>query len=286
MKFNKTKSDAVFPRPTGAKRLRCKSARRLKNFRDVVSERSQRSGARRLKTLVVAIVAASVFAGTQAQAAAFGCNQCLSCRCAPFGGFFARLFGWNQSWSCGSCDRAASCSTCPDGVCPIGASPVGSCSTCPGGVCPIDASPVGSCDSVEALNVEKYETPPADLVAPCGSAEKTTVDVQDVLETCSELEGRLVAAAIRARGRSLRIDRRLCQWARYNSRLQANWGRVGHYAGGGWEIAAPGRTPEEAVQMWLNSPAHRRILLGGFTRVGAGAVQSSSGVIFWTLRFE
>ena len=218
------------------------------------------------KLLGAALVVAAVFSGTQTYA-------------APFGGFFARLFGARccaqRYCACvapSPCEVVRNNRTTPDcrafGTCGVGSAE----EYAPGWS---SAEVVSPCDSVEALDVEiRGETPveESDAVAPCAA--------------CSELEQRLIAAAIRARGRALLTDCRLCQWARRNSDLQARRGQVGHFVGGAWEIAAPGRTPEEAVQMWLNSPAHRRILLGGFTKVGAGAVRSANGTIFWTLRFE
>lgn len=217
---------------------------------------------------IVAIVV--VLSGTQTHA-------------APFGGFFARLFGAR------CCQQTIGASPCGP-ACSIRATKrataCGSNCFCSGGAVEEEEEyapgldeldVVSPCDSVEALDA--------------GIEEETNVESADEpsverCAACSELESRLVAAAIRARGRALLTDCRLCQWARRNSELQARYGSVGHFAGGAWEIAAPGRTPEEAVQAWLNSPTHRRILLGGFSKVGAGAARSANGVIFWTLRFE
>lgn len=49
----------------------------------------------------------------------------------------------------------------------------------------------------------------------------------------------------------------------------------------GAEVIAYGtRTPKATVRMWLNSPGHRRILLGNYTHAGFGA-QWYNGRYFW-----
>lgn len=48
----------------------------------------------------------------------------------------------------------------------------------------------------------------------------------------------------------------------------------------GWPGPDP-RTPEWAVQGWMQSPGHRANLLGPYTQVGAAYADSASGTRYW-----
>jgi uncharacterized protein YkwD len=52
----------------------------------------------------------------------------------------------------------------------------------------------------------------------------------------------------------------------------------------GEDIAAGQTSPDEAVEDWLNSPEHRRIIEGpDYTQAGVGVAQSPQGRLYWTL---
>ncbi len=104
----------------------------------------------------------------------------------------------------------------------------------------------------------------------------------------SAIERELVAEAIRVRGRVLAIDRLCCQRSRYNSDAQASYCRLGHYTGDANEIAGVGYgSARAAIQGWLNSPAHRAILLrANYSKVGAAVRQGRDGRLYWTMNFS
>lgn len=104
----------------------------------------------------------------------------------------------------------------------------------------------------------------------------------------SAIERELIAEAIRVRGRVLAIDRLCCQRSRRNSDAQASYCQLGHFTGSAYEIAGVGYgSPTAAVQGWLNSPAHRAILLrADFTKVGAAVRRGRDGRLYWTMNFS
>lgn len=52
------------------------------------------------------------------------------------------------------------------------------------------------------------------------------------------------------------------------------------------EVLAEGQPgPQQAVDSWLASPPHRRIMLGDFRAVGVGAAASGRGTIYWNADF-
>jgi uncharacterized protein YkwD len=56
-----------------------------------------------------------------------------------------------------------------------------------------------------------------------------------------------------------------------------NWSSWGETVGAGQPTAA------DIVDAWMNSPPHKAILLGTFTKVGVAKVVGSDGVPYWTL---
>lgn len=64
--------------------------------------------------------------------------------------------------------------------------------------------------------------------------------------------------------------------------------RLWHPGGGGYEIAARNQTDiADACRSWLNSPGHRRILLGGqFRSAGIAMVIGVDGQPVWFAQFE
>lgn len=61
----------------------------------------------------------------------------------------------------------------------------------------------------------------------------------------------------------------------YNSGSACSPHRCGH-----WEVAAWADWPADPLQLWLNSPAHRNIILGNFTEVGF-ATAYRGGIYIW-----
>jgi hypothetical protein len=80
---------------------------------------------------------------------------------------------------------------------------------------------------------------------------------------------------------SLQWSNSLYQTARSSAQMQNSQQRVGHPLGG-TEISASGNDPAQVVQMWLNSPGHRAILLSPqYTHAAVG----NSGR-YWSGRFS
>lgn len=53
------------------------------------------------------------------------------------------------------------------------------------------------------------------------------------------------------------------------------------------EVIAAGRqTPAEVVGDWLDSPGHRRLLLGPYSTIGFGRAESRGGTVYWTARLS
>ena len=104
----------------------------------------------------------------------------------------------------------------------------------------------------------------------------------------SNTENRLVELANRLRHHCpITRDANLQKWAERNSNAQASYGQLGHFTGHGYEIAGAGyTTPESVVNGWLNSPAHRAILLNSsLTKVGASVKRGVDGRLYWTMTF-
>ncbi len=58
----------------------------------------------------------------------------------------------------------------------------------------------------------------------------------------------------------------------------------GSFSTWGENVAAGYTSAASVVNAWMNSPGHRRNILGGsFTRIGIGAAQASDGTWFWTM---
>lgn len=193
-----------------------------------------------------ALVFACAIAGTQT-ASAQTCQRV---------GLFGRLFRaqcCQRSYSYGTF-KYYNRNECSD--CQRASQTTSSCSTCTSGTCSVDSS------------------------------ETTLINPEAEIEL-SEIEKELVREAIRVRGRILSIDRLCCQRSRYNSNAQASYCRLGHYTGDSNEIAGVGYgSARAAIQGWLNSPAHRAILLrANYTKVGASVKRGRDGLLYWTMNF-
>lgn len=222
------------------------------------------------KFLILAAIAVSFSIAQNAQAQIFG--------------------GWFAGWrSCSTCS-ARSCSACQAVQ---KTEPAATCETCPAGAtCLVD--PVGREEEPTVLGEYKPEPigEPAETCEPCGACE-TCSDVESC-ETCSTcplsaLESALVREINRVRGSrvALRFDCRCNSRAQRNANAQATLCRLGHFSGDPNEIAGRGySTPAAAVHGWLNSPAHRAIMLrADWTKIGACARRGRDGLIYWSVNF-
>lgn len=187
-----------------------------------------------------------------------------------FGGWFA---GWRQ------CPTCSSCSACQ----PVQkTAPAATCEPCDAANRLVD--PVGREEEPTILG--EYKTEPAETCEPSGACETC-----ETCATCplSALESALVREINRVRGArvALRFDVGCNSRAQRNANAQATFCRLGHFSGDPNEIAGRGySTPAAAVQGWLNSPAHRAIMLrADWTRVGACARRGRDGLIYWSVNF-
>lgn len=141
------------------------------------------------------------------------------------------------------------------------------CATCAGGVCQVETEPA-----------QEYKPEPCEAVETC--------------EDCplSDVEAALVKEVVRVRGASrlrLKFDAACNRRAIYNANAQANACRVGHFSGDVNEVAAVGCTSAAAaVRLWMQSPAHRAILLrSNYCKVGASVRKGRDGRLYWSLNF-
>lgn len=173
-------------------------------------------------------------------------------------------FGWFQRCQpCQSCQR----STCPSGTCQAT-------STCSTETCLSD--PVKY--PVDALS--ESDAGSDDDLSDCECAECPL----------TELESALVKEIVRVRGTSclkLRFDAACNRRAQLNANRQASACQLGHFTGDPNEIAGRGYTSARAaVAGWLNSPAHRAILMrGNFTKIGACVRKGRDGLFYWSVNF-
>jgi uncharacterized protein YkwD len=58
-----------------------------------------------------------------------------------------------------------------------------------------------------------------------------------------------------------------------------------HFRTLGENVAEGQRTPEEAVKVWMNSPPHRKNILGEFSEIGAAVAESEDGKPYWCVDF-
>ena len=71
-------------------------------------------------------------------------------------------------------------------------------------------------------------------------------------------------------------------WMAQNEALQH-----AHIRYGAENIAQAEVKPARVVQMWLNSPGHRRNMLNSrYDRIGVGVYKSRSGRYYWCIRFK
>lgn len=104
---------------------------------------------------------------------------------------------------------------------------------------------------------------------------------QDMITECNAYRASKGLAPLVADG-SLMVT------AREQSRIMATRGSMRHGFTRGWSaenIAWNQANPKEVTRTWINSPGHRRNMLGRFTRIGVGAMTAGRG-IYWTQQFR
>lgn len=97
------------------------------------------------------------------------------------------------------------------------------------------------------------------------------------------------ANSIRARYglRPLALDINLQQGSTQHCKFMASWGRLQHASGYAEIIAMNSVSYNYAFSQWLNSPAHRNILLSSYyTRAGFSSCRDGRGVWWSTMRFR
>lgn len=101
----------------------------------------------------------------------------------------------------------------------------------------------------------------------------------------------------------LRVSNRLREAAERHARDMAERGKMGHTGGDGTspmdrieqagyryrragENVAHGRfTTQELMQGWLDSPGHRKNILGGFSEIGVARAEGGDGTSYWCVTF-
>lgn len=252
---------------------------------------------RAAKTVVIALVTLAAFASTSEANAqgflqrVFSTRCCASYNCRQTPCAYARptyQYARVSSYACSGCPRYSACSPCsacskaaqPNACAPCQKADAPNCSN---GTCltdpvyrlaDVNGTAVAPC---EAIDEYKPEAP-----APCDA------NAED--DELSELEKELVREAIRVRGNGcllLKFDSLVNRRSQYNTQCQASYCRLGHFSGDSNEIAGVGYgSARAAIQGWLNSPAHRAILLRpNFTKVGACVKRGRDGLLYWTMNF-
>ena len=158
------------------------------------------------------------------------------------------------------------------------------CPTCAGGRCAVATSN----SSTATAPAPQTQNEPG--CAACSG--ETCVDETNVdsCESCplSAFEAAIVREINRVRGGvALRFDAAINRRAQQNANYQATYCRLGHFFGDHNEIAARGYTSARAaVAGWLNSPAHRAILLrGNYRRIGVCVRQGRDGYYYFSVNF-
>ena len=207
-------------------------------------------------------------------------------------GFFQRLFGVRcSSCNCRQSYQAVQARSCAR----FGFSQYSICSPCsacqttaqPAACAPCEKTDEPTCANGTCLTdpIEREYVP----TEPTEAAPEPCEAVEEDAEL-SELEKELVREAIRVRGAAclrLKFDAIVNRRSQYNTQCQASYCRLGHYSGDSNEIAGVGYgSARAAIQGWLNSPAHRAILMRpNFTKVGACVKRGRDGLLYWTMNF-
>ena len=116
------------------------------------------------------------------------------------------------------------------------------------------------------------------------------------------MEADLLTAHTAARnGQVLIVDAKLTTMARNQAQFMADTKQMTHNlpatfasrfkisgyvgSGGGENIAAGQRDVPTVMRAWLNSPGHRRNILGDWTHIGVGVAASDTKQLYWCVVF-
>jgi uncharacterized protein YkwD len=93
-----------------------------------------------------------------------------------------------------------------------------------------------------------------------------------------------VAAAALAHSTDMAAMRRMTHTGSDGSNAGDRLLRAGfQWRSWGENVAAGYNSNESAFAAWMNSPDHRRQILGNFTMIGIAAVGASGGPVYWTM---
>lgn len=177
-------------------------------------------------------------------------------------------------------------------------------------------APCAPCEAVETVETPEPCEPvrACDPVATCETCEPgevlpVKIDGEIVLQKCvngacpirqgvatvaksaknvvASLLGSVNATRARYGLAALQLDATLEAGAKYQAGVCSASGTLQHGAGVAEILAQNSQGLETAIQQWLNSPAHRALLLnGGYRYAGVGVVRDASGRAWCAVRFR
>jgi uncharacterized protein YkwD len=71
----------------------------------------------------------------------------------------------------------------------------------------------------------------------------------------------------------------------FGDRVKAIKSKTGFVSASAENVAYGDMTAKEVVQGWINSPTHRKNLLGNYTHIGIGVARSKNGRVYFTQLF-
>lgn len=71
----------------------------------------------------------------------------------------------------------------------------------------------------------------------------------------------------------------------FQDRVKAIKSRTGFISAAAENVAYGDMTAKEVVQGWINSPTHRKNLLGNYTHIGIGVARNKNGTLYFTQLF-
>lgn len=144
-----------------------------------------------------------------------------------------------------------------------------------------------TCARCGRIHAYQQRRPVAEI--PRKAVEKTAETLREAVETTVESAYMVRANTIRARYglQPLAVDAVLDSGSKQHAIWMANGGGLRH-AGGVAEIIAYNYSgPFESFNQWLNSPAHRSILLSSYyTKAGFGYRRDNYGRVWCCMRFR
>ena len=169
------------------------------------------------------------------------------------------------------CDPVAGSCEIETAAPPAPCEPVGACApvsgACENGACPLDASTCKPCA-------------PGEYYPTGNGGDKLTVAINELIEIVNETRARYGVA-------TLRNDATLEAGAIRQARYCAYSGRLTHGAGVAEILAQNTQGLRVALRQWLESPAHRSVLLnGGYRYAGVAVVRDNQGRAWCAVRFR